>query len=104
MLFSTTTLSQFFTIGSSGSKSSIDKHHIFPKNYLAKIGFDDDRDRNQIASFTYIDYPTNIEISDDPPADYVERFKKSLEKNSIRQAVSSMPCQSDLKKWNIPSF
>ncbi|MDD5831985.1 MAG: hypothetical protein PUC98_00650, partial [Clostridiales bacterium] len=64
MLFSTTPLSQFFTIGSSGSKSSIDKHHIFPKNYLTSIGFEDDRDRNQIANFTYIDYPTNIEISD----------------------------------------
>lgn len=78
MLFSTTPLSQFFTMGSSGSKSSIDKHHIFPKNYLTSIGFDNDRDRNQIANFTYIDYPTNIEISDDPPVEYVERFKKKL--------------------------
>lgn len=78
MLFSTTPLSQFFTIGNSGGKQSIDKHHIFPKNYLNSIGIDDDRDKNQIANFTYIDYPTNIDIGDDAPSEYVERFKIKL--------------------------
>ena len=49
-------------MGTSGTKNAIDKHHIFPKNYLTGIGFDSDRDRNQIANFTYLDYATNIEI------------------------------------------
>lgn len=78
MLFSTTPLAQFFTAGSSGDKNSIDRHHLFPKNYLAQIGYENDRDRNQIANFTYIDYPTNIDIKDDPPAQYVTRFKAKL--------------------------
>ena len=78
MLFSTTPLSQFFTIGSSGEKNSIDKHHIFPKHYLTEIGFNSDRDRNQIANFTYIDYQTNIDIADAPPAEYIPKFKEKL--------------------------
>ena len=47
---------QYFVLGTNGNKNSIDKHHIFPKHYLEKIGYDNDRDRNQIANFTYLDY------------------------------------------------
>ena len=64
MLFSNTPVSKYFILGSSGTKNAIDKHHIFPKNYLTGIGFNSDRDRNQIANFTYLDYATNIEISE----------------------------------------
>lgn len=52
MLFSTAPLSQFFVLGTSGDKNSVDKHHIFPKHYLETIGYDNDRDKNQIANFT----------------------------------------------------
>lgn len=78
MLFSTAPLSQHFIVGSSGGKSSIDKHHIFPKNYLAQIGYDNDRDRNQIANFTYLDYNTNIDIGDKAPAEYAGEYRQKL--------------------------
>lgn len=78
MLFSTAPLSQHFVVGSSGGKSSIDKHHIFPKNYLTQIGYDNDRDRNQIANFTYLDYNTNIDIGDKAPAEYVGEYRQKL--------------------------
>lgn len=63
-LFGTTTQAHYFTIGTSGDKKSIDKHHIFSKAYLEKIGISEGRDRKQIANFTYLDYTTNIDISD----------------------------------------
>lgn len=78
MLFSTSTLSSFLVLGADGQKKSIDKHHIFPKKYLEKIGIADDRDRNQMANFTYLDYQTNIDISDDAPALYVGRYKEKF--------------------------
>ncbi len=78
MLFSTAPLSQHFVVGSSGDKSSIDRHHIFPKNYLTQIGYDNDRDRNQIANFTYLDYNTNIDIGDKAPAEYVGEYRQKL--------------------------
>lgn len=78
MLFSTAPLSQHFVVGSSGDKNSIDRHHIFPKNYLAQIGYDNDRDRNQIANFTYLDYNTNIDIGDKAPEEYVEEYRQKL--------------------------
>lgn len=78
MLFSNTPVSKYFVLGSSGTKNAIDKHHIFPKNHLKQIGYFSDRDRNQIANFTYLDYATNIEISDDSPQDYVTKFREKL--------------------------
>ena len=78
MLFSNTPVSKYFIIGSSGTKNAIDKHHIFPKNYLKGIGFESDRDRNQIANFTYLDYATNIDISDKAPGQYVGEYRQRL--------------------------
>ena len=78
MLFSTSPLSIFWEKGGSGKKKSIDKHHIFPKHYLKLQGIESDRDRNQIANFTYLDYNTNIDIGETPPADYVSRYREKL--------------------------
>lgn len=78
MLFSNSTLAQYLTIGSSGTKKAIDKHHIFPKDYLADIGIENDRLRNQIANFTYLDYNTNIDIGKEAPDVYALRYKEKL--------------------------
>lgn len=107
LLFSTTPASKYWLPGTHGTKSSIDKHHIFPKNYLAKIGVTSDRDRNQIANFTYLDYGTNIDISDNPPSMYVEKYRsrlgdevfaRSLEENAIPQDFGHISYQEFLGK------
>lgn len=104
MLFSTSPLAQYFALGTSGDKNSIDKHHIFPKHYLEKIGYKDDRDRNQIANFTYLDYATNIDISDDPPIDYVSRYKKKLGDEGYRKACDENALPYDFEKLDYPDF
>lgn len=107
---STTPQTYFYTVGSSGTKSSIDKHHIFPKEYLNKIGISDDRYRNQIANFTLLDYQTNIDISDNPPIEYISKFrdkigedafKKSCEENAIPEDIESLDYPTFLKKRRI---
>ena len=102
MLFSTAPLSQFLIVGSSGNKNAIDKHHIFPKHYLETIGFDNDRDRNQIANFTYLDYPTNIDISDDPPSEYVGRYKEKLGEEGYKTACeqNALPENFETLEYN----
>ncbi len=86
MLFSTTPTSKYFQYGASGTKSMIDTHHIFPKKYLEKIGFKEDRDRNQIANYTFLDYSTNIDISDNPPSEYVEKYRQLLGADGYKAA------------------
>ena len=107
MLFSNTPVSKYFVIGSSGTKNAIDKHHIFPKHYLEQIGYTNDRDRNQLANFTYLDYATNIEISDKAPVDYVsgyreklgeEGYKKACEQNALPENFETMQYSEFLEK------
>ena len=110
MLFSNTPVSKYFVLGSSGTKNAIDKHHIFPKNHLKQIGYFSDRDRNQIANFTYLDYATNIDISDDAPIDYVFRYREKLgedkykltcEQNALPENFESMDYQTFLSQRRL---
>ena len=104
MLFSTTTLAAKLLPGASGDKKAIDKHHIFPKNYLTGIGYTSDRDRNQIANFTYLDYNTNIDISDDPPAEYVDRYRQKLGEEGYKKTCAENALPVDFEKMSYPDF
>lgn len=104
MLFSTAPLSKYFMLGTSGGKNSIDKHHIFPKHYLETIGFDNDRDRNQIANFTYLDYATNIDISDEPPVKYVGRYKEKLGEDAYKLACEQNALPENFENMEYMEF
>ena len=104
MLFSTAPLSQYFVLGTSGDKNSVDKHHIFPKHYLEKIGYSNDRDRNQIANFTYLDYATNIDISDDPPIEYVGRYRDKLGEEGYKLACAQNALPENFEQLSYPEF
>ena len=54
-----------------------DIHHIFPKDYLKKNGFNDKNKYNQVANYTFLDRPVNIVIGNDSPEVY---FRKVFEK------------------------
>ncbi|NLD33919.1 MAG: DUF262 domain-containing protein [Clostridiales bacterium] len=88
LLFSTTPLSSMFIPGSSGSKSALDKHHIFPKKHLANLGIEKDRDRNQTANFTFLDYNTNIHITDRPPHDYADEYINKLGQDEYEKSCA----------------
>lgn len=104
MLFSTAMASQYLVPGASGTKNAIDRHHIFPKNYLASIGYNDDRDRNQIANYTYIDYPTNIQISDDPPAKYVSNYRAKLGEEGYKRTYRENALPENFETMDYPKF
>lgn len=90
MLFSTIPASKFMILGSNGTKNSIDKHHIFPKHYLETIGVGNDRDRNQIANFTYLDYQTNINIGEKAPSEYVAEYRAKIgEENYLKTCTEN---------------
>ena len=79
-------------------------HHIFPKHYLEKIGYDNDRDRNQIANFTYLDYTTNIDISDAPPVEYVTRYREKLGEEGYKRTCAQNALPENFEKLTYPEF
>ena len=104
MLFSNTPVSKYFIIGSSGTKNAIDKHHIFPKHYLEQIGYTNDRDRNQLANFTYLDYVTNIDISDKAPADYVNAYRQKLGDEGYKKTCEQNALPENFENMEYPEF
>lgn len=63
-------------------KNLIDKHHIYPANYLKKKGLKP-ADINQVANFCYIEYPINIKISDKAPEDYFPKILKQYKDKDL---------------------
>lgn len=104
MLFSATPVSKYFILGASGTKNAVDKHHIFPKNYLTQIGYMTDRERNQIANFTYLDYVTNIDISDDPPVEYVGRYRNRMGETEYHKTCEDHALPPDFEKMEYIEF
>ena len=68
-------------------KNLIDKHHIFPANYLKEKGYPK-TEYNQVANMCYLEYPENIKISDTSPEDYGPRiWEKLLEEDVYYHAL-----------------
>lgn len=52
------------------AKKGIERHHLFPKAYLKRLGVNDNRQINQIANMALVEWSDNIAILDDAPATY----------------------------------
>jgi hypothetical protein len=59
VLFSTLTTRELFSPTANRTKNALERHHLFPKAYLARIGIIDDRDRNQTANFAFVKWSDN---------------------------------------------
>ncbi len=49
---------------------SIERHHLFPKNYLSSLGVTGLKQVNAIANMAFLDWPENATISDKAPSNY----------------------------------
>ncbi len=75
VLFSDKSVSNLFDPDVRPKKKALEKHHIFPRNYLEKKLNLDTQQINQIANFTYLEFEDNIDISDDEPKKYFLEIK-----------------------------
>ena len=82
----------------------IDRHHIFPKHYLETLGYKDDRDRNQVANYTYIDYATNIHITDKPPIEYVDEYRTRLGEEEYKKTCTENALPENFEKMEYSQF
>jgi hypothetical protein len=75
VLFSNRKVADLFDPSLKQKRKSLEKHHLFPRNFLLKLGFDK-RQINQGANFTYLEYQDNVDISDDAPRVYFEAIRQ----------------------------
>lgn len=67
-------------------KAALDRHHLFPKAYLDKLGIQDRREVNQVANLAFAEWADNtLVIGDKPPVEYMPQLKKGWEPEEIKQ-------------------
>jgi hypothetical protein len=63
--------------------SAIERHHLFPKNYLRKEGITETRDTNQIANYALVEWGDNNWISDKAPFEYIQKYSDLFSKEQL---------------------
>lgn len=61
-------------------RASLERHHLFPKAYLATLGIADRKDVNQIANYAFVEWPDNLAISGTAPSEYFAEYMARLTK------------------------
>jgi len=63
--------------------TAIERHHLFPKNYLKNQAITETRDTNQIANYALVEWGDNNWISDRAPFKYIQRYFDLFPKDAL---------------------
>jgi hypothetical protein len=85
VLFSKLKVSELLEPGTQAKKSSLERHHLFPKGYLKTQKITDNRDVNQVANFALVEWVDNIEVSDTAPSEYYPRYAGRFSPDELKQ-------------------
>ncbi|MCK5134009.1 MAG: DUF262 domain-containing protein [Candidatus Sabulitectum sp.] len=83
VLFSNAKVNELLDPAIHANRSAIERHHLFPKGYLAKLRIVDTRETNQIANYAYVEWMDNNNIDDQPPVDYLPQFKDRFRETEL---------------------
>ncbi|MGJ9460474.1 GmrSD restriction endonuclease domain-containing protein [Oceanobacillus sp. CF4.6] len=72
-----------------------DVHHVFPKKYLQKNGYNNRRQYNQIANYVYTEQVVNLAIKDEAPSNYMDHVKLQL--NDMKSRIGEITNTEQLK-------
>jgi hypothetical protein len=61
-----------------GTKSTVEEHHLFPKAYLATLDINERKQVNQIANFALLEWPDNLKVGATAPQDYAPALDAAL--------------------------
>ena len=81
----------------------MDKHHIFPKKFIEREGGNKDL-TNSLMNFVRIAKTTNIQISDNPPRDYLAELGNAdidsrLQENFIPTSLKNFDSIGDFEAF-----
>ena len=85
-LFSPLQLGELLDPSTHAPRSAVERHHLFPKAYLTRIGIDRTVQRNQIANYAFVEWPDNAKIGDSPPSEYFPPLFKELKPQEQKRA------------------
>ncbi|RLC67209.1 MAG: hypothetical protein DRI48_02890, partial [Chloroflexi bacterium] len=66
-------------------KAAVERHHLFPRSYLQRMGIREQRVINQVANYALVEWSDNIAISDQSPREYVPQLEKRFASDELRK-------------------
>lgn len=75
VLYSDQTVSELMLEAAKSPRQAIERHHLFPKAFLATKGITDTRETNQIANYALVEWSDNVKMDKRSPADYVPEME-----------------------------
>jgi hypothetical protein len=85
VLYSPMKVADLLDPSSKAKKKAVERHHLFPRSYLQRIGIHEKRLINQMANYALVEWSDNIAISDRPPRDYVPELEKRFAPDELQQ-------------------
>ena len=83
VLFSNFKIAEMMDPSLHAPRNLIERHHLFPRGYLEKLGISQIRERNQIANYAYVEWPDNLKISDQAPSEYLPLLKERFSETEL---------------------
>jgi hypothetical protein len=90
VLFSKLKVAELMDPVEKAKKKAVERHHLFPKAYLASIEISSRRLVNQIANMAVVEWPDNTKISKSPPSEYWPEFSARLSTDEL----------ADMRYWH----
>ena len=83
---------------------SIERHHLFPRAYLAAKGFATVREQNAIGNMAFIDWPENATIKDDGPLDYWPKMTGGFDRDRLKKQTYWHALPVGWEQLDYPTF
>ena len=78
VLFSGMKVAELFDPAIKAKKKALERHHLFPRDHLERLGISQRPTINQIANYTLVEWTDNIAISASSPAQYAPRYESAF--------------------------
>lgn len=104
VLFSHKTVADLIDPAIQTRRKALERHHLFPRAWLERQGLTDLRQINQMANFALLEWPDNLEISDNPPAAYVPEVRARVNEGDWRRMCELHALPPDWEQMSYDAF
>jgi hypothetical protein len=85
VLLSKMRVNELFDPAIKAVRAPIERHHLFPRAHLKKLGVESTTQVNQIANMALVEWPKNTAISGEDPAVYWPAYSEALSSSELEQ-------------------
>ena len=85
-------------------RKPIERHHLFPRGYLERLGISQTRDQNQIANYAYVEWLDNVAISDVAPSEYLPPMKSRFSETDVQKMYRLHALPADWENLDYKAF